>query len=81
MKIDPTMFGDKTILQFMSHISPNADERREFGKILSGFSRDIPGLNWLATGSASGPTTARSTQAAGALHPARPGPDQQPRFR
>ena len=47
MKLDPGMFSDKTIFQFMSHLSPTARERQEYGRVLSGFSRDIPGLNWL----------------------------------
>jgi hypothetical protein len=47
VKLDPAGFSDKTIFQFMSHISPNARERQEFGRVLSGFSRDIPGLSWL----------------------------------
>lgn len=47
IKIDSRSFTDKTMAQLISHISPKARERQELGKILSAFSRDIPGLNWL----------------------------------
>jgi hypothetical protein len=45
--IDRSKFSPKTLAQFMVHLSPNAPERREYGRMLSGFSRDIPGLSWL----------------------------------
>jgi len=47
VKLDPGIFSEKTVAQFLMHLSPTADERKEVGKFLNGLSRDIPNLNWL----------------------------------
>jgi hypothetical protein len=47
IKLDPGMFNPKTIAQFISHISPTAGEREQYGNVLKGISPDIPGLNWM----------------------------------
>jgi hypothetical protein len=47
VKLDPAMFSDKTIIQFLSHIAPEA--RKQAGNLMRLLSREVPALGWLGT--------------------------------